>query len=61
MATNKTAFEAHAGATVTTTMPNGKTLRLGEGQVYETADPAEIEHLSSASGVKRAERAAAKK
>lgn len=54
----KQAFEAHSGASVMTTLPNGKTLRLGEGDRYETADPGEIAHLEQASGVKRSEKRA---
>lgn len=54
MAAKKIAFEAHAGASVVTTLPDGTTLRLGEGKSYETADPNEIAALDGAHGVKRA-------
>lgn len=58
MAANKVSFEAHHGATVTTTLPGGQILRLAPGDSYQTSDLGEIEHLNSSPGVKKAEKQA---
>lgn len=61
MAADKVSFEPHAGATVLTTLPNGKTLRLGEGDSYSTSDPVEIQALKQAHGIKAADKRGGKK
>ncbi len=54
-AKDKVRFEPHAGYTVGTQMPDGKTLNLGEGfrDAYETSDPVEIALLENTAFVKR--------
>lgn len=60
MASEKVTFEPHANSTVSTVLPDGKTLRLGEGDTYETSDPTEVRALDMTNGVKRAEKKASR-
>lgn len=60
MASDKVTFEPHANTVVSTTLPDGKTLKLEEGDTYDTSDPTEVRALDLTRGVKRAEKKAGK-